>query len=368
MFLKHTFIQIFMEELNNLSKNYVRKKCFHGKRKHRCVICTNEKKNTLDLPKKKYVSKRCIHENRKDRCKHCNEIVKKYSNKKKIKSEKKPLKVNLIDKKKKIPRLCLHDTSKKKSICIHKKQKSICIDCRGSGICFHNCVKRFCKDCCGTGLCIHGIDRRKCKNCGGSAFCEHSIRKTRCKTCGGSCLCRQEFCEKVSKSKKYRGYCFTCFISLFPEEPVSRNYKTKEGAVLCFIKNSFPDLPVVSDRRVDGGCSKRRPDVLIDLLTHVIIVEVDENGHMTYDQSCEDRRMMQLSEDIAHRPLVFIRFNPDSNSSGPSCWGVDGRGLAVVKKKQASEWIERLAALSSSISFWSTTIPDKTITLIKLFY
>ena len=30
------------------------------------------------------------------------------------------------------------------------------------------------------------------------------------------------------------------------------------------------------DKRIKCGCSKRRPDLLLDLGTHVIIVEIDE--------------------------------------------------------------------------------------------
>jgi hypothetical protein len=66
--------------------------------------------------------------------------------------------------------------------------------------------------------------------------------------------------------------------------------------------------------------------------------------------------------------MVLIRFNPDQNSDGPSYWGVDGNGLAVVKKKQAANWQKRLAALTAAINFWLRTIPDKTVELIKLFY
>jgi hypothetical protein len=138
--------------------------------------------------------------------------------------------------------------------------------------------------------------------------------------------------------------------------------------VLRHLEQHFPTHHIINDRRVNGGCSKKKPDFFFELLTHVIMVEVDENGHMSYDQSCENKRMMELSEDIAHRPLVFIRFNPDKTSSGPGCWGYDETGRAVVKKKRAIEWQERLAALTAKITFWLSTIPDKTVELIKLYY
>jgi hypothetical protein len=138
--------------------------------------------------------------------------------------------------------------------------------------------------------------------------------------------------------------------------------------VLRHLEQHFPTHHIVNDRRVNGGCSKKKPDFFFELLTHVIMVEVDENGHMSYDQSCENKRMMELSEDIAHRPLVFIRFNPDKTSTEPGCWGYDETGRAVVKKKRAIEWQERLVALTAKITFWLTTIPDKTVELIKLYY
>ena len=192
-----------------------------------------------------------------------------------------------------------------------------------------------------------------------------------CSVHGGGKRCSNciNWIDSQGANKKFNGFCARCYCRLFPNDPrVRRNNKTKEGAVLCHIRQCFPDLIIPNDRRIDGGCSKKKPDFFIELLTHVIIIEVDENAHMTYDQSCENKRIMQLSEDIAHRPMVLIRFNPDKNSDGPSCWGVDGHGLVVVKKKQAAEWQKRLVALTAAISFWKNTIPDKIIELIKLFY
>jgi len=51
--------------------------------------------------------------------------------------------------------------------------------------------------------------------------------------------------------------------------------------------------------------------MLLDLGYHVIIVEVDENQHKKYDCSCSNKRIMELSQDVNHRPIVFIRINTD---------------------------------------------------------
>jgi len=68
---------------------------------------------------------------------------------------------------------------------------------------------------------------------------------------------------------------------------------------------------MVFNKTVADGCSKRRPDVLINLPTHNIIVEIDENQHTMYGSTCEEKRVHQLFEDLDHMPLIMIRFNPD---------------------------------------------------------
>jgi hypothetical protein len=62
----------------------------------------------------------------------------------------------------------------------------------------------------------------------------------------------------------------------------------------------------------DTRCSKRRPDFVIDKGTYKIIVEVDENQHMSYACECEQTRMRQIYFDLGGQDLVFIRYNPDS--------------------------------------------------------
>ena len=64
-------------------------------------------------------------------------------------------------------------------------------------------------------------------------------------------------------------------------------------------------------QQVVDGCSKKRPDSICDYGDQLIIIEIDENQYGSYDPGCENKRIMQLSQDVAHRPLVVIRFNPD---------------------------------------------------------
>ena len=182
-------------------------------------------------------------------------------------------------------------------------------------------------------------------------------------------------CNDVVVRSKYEGYCLRCFMYLFPDKPVVRNYKTKEFAVVEYIKTYFPNVDWIDDKIVNGGCSKKRPDLLLDLGYQVIIVEIDENQHTDYDCSCENKRIMELSQDVGHRPIVFIRFNPDDyetrdSTNISSCWGTDGLGICVVKKDKKKEWQERLNCLKNTIDYW--IVPEnktnKTIETIELFY
>ena len=173
---------------------------------------------------------------------------------------------------------------------------------------------------------------------------------------------------------KYNGCCGTCFKHMFPDKPVARNYKTKERDVVEYVTTKFPSLSWIADKTVNGGCSKRRPDLLLDLAYQVIIIEVDENQHIDYDCSCENKRIMELSQDLGHRPIVFIRFNPDdyvnNKKTITSCWASNKNGICIVKKSKQAEWRQRLEALENQINYWINpeNKTNKTIEIIQLFY
>ena len=186
-------------------------------------------------------------------------------------------------------------------------------------------------------------------------------------------LCKTKLCSTLVL-KKYDGYCLFCYINTFPDKPVARNYKTKEFAVVEHVKTKYHDLSWREDKKVQDGCSKRRPDLLLDLGYQIIIVEIDENQHINYDCSCENKRIMELSQDLGHRPIIFIRFNPDDyvceENKISSCWGNNKNGICVVKKTKQKEWTERLIRLEQQIDYWINpeNITDKTIKTVQLFY
>ena len=278
-------------------------------------------------------------------------------------------------------RFCIHNKQKARCIicggnalCEHKKQKQHCVDCNGTQVCQHNNRKYTCKECNGNGICIHNIIKSYCKECGGSAICKHKKEKRHCKVCEGSRLCNSEWCETTGNTK-YDGYCVPCFVNN-PEnhdKPIIRNYKTKEKDVVDRITQTFTSFTWFADKKVQYGCSRRRPDLLLDMGSHIIIVEVDENKHTDYDCSCENKRLMELSQDLQHRPIIFIRFNPDdyTNQDGllvKSCWKLNKLGVMQTIKTKQKEWEERINTLKQQIQYWIDTPTEKTIQIIELFY
>ena len=181
--------------------------------------------------------------------------------------------------------------------------------------------------------------------------------------------CKEEHCNTI-QNLKYRGYCMRCFMYTFPDEPVTRHYRIKEKHVKDFIQKEFQNHIFINDKQISGGCSKRRPDFYLDCLTHIMIIENDENGHENY--SCENKRMMQLFIDGGSIPSIFIRFNPDSfiDKNGTkieSCFEYHkSTGIPIIKNKD--KWQERLQTLKNKIHYHINNIPSKEITIECLYY
>jgi hypothetical protein len=181
-------------------------------------------------------------------------------------------------------------------------------------------------------------------------------------------------CNTIVAKKVYKGYCSRCFVYTFPDNTIVRNHKTKERAVADYVRTTYPDLTITFDRTVADGCSRRRPDILIDMGEYVVIVEIDENQHEAYDCSCENKRLMQLFTDVGSRSLVMVRFNPDkyydkSNTSVASCWGyTETRGVCSVKQNKKAEWEQRLATLKTTLDLVIAQGTEKEIDVYHLFY
>jgi hypothetical protein len=183
--------------------------------------------------------------------------------------------------------------------------------------------------------------------------------------------CQSEFCD-TQANRKYDGYCAYCYGNLYPDSPVVKNFKTKERLVVDYIKDQYKDYDWVFDKIISNGCSNRRPDIYLDLGYQILIIEVDENQHRQYEDICENKRMMILSQDVNHRSIVFIRFNPDKyineeNKNVPSCFSVT-KETGALKVNSKTKWMNRLEILKEHIDYWIEKETNKTIKLVQLFY
>ena len=55
---------------------------------------------------------------------------------------------------------------------------------------------------------------------------------------------------------------------------------------------------------------------------HDVIVEVDENQHRGYAESCECARISELVGAIGGKSVVFVRYNPDTVRFGGKVYAV----------------------------------------------
>ena len=185
--------------------------------------------------------------------------------------------------------------------------------------------------------------------------------------------CKTPLCH-TKANPNYDNYCLRCYTYIYPDRKNLKNYKTKEQTVINYVKTTFTDLTIITDKINPDGCSKKRPDILIDLGYQIIIIEIDENQHKAYDITCENKRIMEISQDNQHRPIIFIRFNPDSYKLNgvkvKSCWKLSKLGILMLDKTMQIEWENRLSQLKEEIGFWinPNNISNKTIHNVYLFY
>ena len=201
-----------------------------------------------------------------------------------------------------------------------------------------------------------------------SYVCKHGRQKNHCYLCTPDSACQH--CKHVlvrDKSHCYP-YCFRCYCVLHPDEPRTRRYRLKEHYVVDALRAHFGDsLTMTHDRRIDGGCTRYRPDILVDFGSHCLIVEIDEFRHANY--TCEQKRETDLYEDLGFCNLVFLRFNPDGYSLDgirhptPFQYGSDGE-----MKVDEVEMEKRIEHLIQTILYVKENEPTEPLSHHYLFY
>jgi hypothetical protein len=227
-------------------------------------------------------------------------------------------------------------------------------------------------------ICVYANMCIVCNKIRASFNYENEQKPSHCNTCKLPDMidiihkfCKNDWCKtRANPQSKYENYCVRCFIYQYPEKKISKNYKIKERHVTDFIEEHFKGYPIILDKRVNGGCSKRRPDIYIDMLTHIIIIEIDENQHRNYDNTCEIAKINELFTDFGDRSIIFIRFNPDDYIKNDIKFQSSFKyhetlGIPMIRDNE--EWNNRLQILKQCIQNHIEIIPTET-TFEYLYY
>jgi len=131
-------------------------------------------------------------------------------------------------------------------------------------------------------------------------------------------------CDNCGRDKELLNKFYLCGICAdvpFYEESKRIN-KMKETVMIRYLRDNIKECEeILTDRIIDSNCNLYRPDILYDCVTHIIVVECDENQHKDYNwESCslnkslehmEEKRMYEIM--VAYGlPAIFIRWNPDN--------------------------------------------------------
>ena len=121
------------------------------------------------------------------------------------------------------------------------------------------------------------------------------------------------------------------------------------------------------DKQIKCGCSKRRPDWFIDCYKYSIIIELDEDQHKY--TSCDEKRMMELFQDLGNRQLVLIRINPDKyKEDGKTIKSCFTFSKTNTIKATTKNFNKRFNLLVEKIKYYIDNEPEKEITVEKLFF
>jgi hypothetical protein len=239
-------------------------------------------------------------------------------------------------------------------------------------------IRLYCKKCALPGMVDIVNKNKKCKKCKNKIACFNLINKKKAEFCFDCKLDdmtdiknkKCKLCNFIQPATKFKNMCAGCFYYTNPDTVLARNHKTKENQIIRDLNNELDNI-IIQDKIILNGCSRRRPDGLIKLNDYNIIIEIDENQHRGADYSCENKRLMEIFQDLGNSPLTIIRFNPDAykleNQTFKSLFGItksDGKLKIINQKEYKYRFNKLLEIVKKNIN----SIPNKEFNVIQLFY
>lgn len=163
------------------------------------------------------------------------------------------------------------------------------------------------------------------------------------------------------------GMCLSCYSFMNPDDPKVTNFLVKEKFLVNYLKTTWPEYTWKYNKFLNT-CAKYRPDLLLDMGTHVVIIEIDEHQHNAQNyKDCDLKRSLDILAELA-RPLIMLRINPDKYMSK------DGKKhkplFKNVKKKLVLDekvWDERRVEIDARFKECIAK-PTEFFTQVNLFF
>jgi hypothetical protein len=117
--------------------------------------------------------------------------------------------------------------------------------------------------------------------------------------------------DSLTKVKRLCKYCDIKENTDYVCKDCKKIQNKKEWAIVRYLRKVINTKFEYNSSKMLQGCSKKRPDIYFELNKHCVIVEIDENQHNSYEDSCECARINEIVNGIGGRSVIIIRYNPD---------------------------------------------------------
>lgn len=170
----------------------------------------------------------------------------------------------------------------------------------------------------------------------------------------------------IQESNGYENMCVSCYAFTYPNKEIVTNFLVKERFIVNYLKDKYSKYTWTHNKTI-SSCIKYRPDLLLDLGTHVVIIEIDEHQHNTnLYKECDLKRTMDILAEIA-RPVIMLRINPDNyvdkKKKHKSMFKKSGKKLVVDNVV----WNERRIVIDETFTK-CIDVPTELLMHVELFF
>ena len=125
-----------------------------------------------------------------------------------------------------------------------------------------------------------------------------------------SVKCLAKLCSEKRGNPSFKGYCAACFLTMYPDDPLSfqSKYKTKEQAVCAFIQSRFDGIVHSAPLYV----SSVRIDYYIIISNYILCIITDSNCHIDFEE------LLNKNGVITRVIVIVFNYNKYVNEQGHS--------------------------------------------------